>query len=210
MKEILGVSLPTVSSRFIGNIGFFFEPILLTQILLSRGFTSEYILVEYGAYNAYSIALLTMPSFFIAAISSALIPEISKFHHQGNKEMVKRRLKQALRIAFFIGFLFSLGIFLFRDALLFTLYRTYNGSNYIKILAPFFVLFYIEAPMQSFLQASNKAKKSFSITLIALIVKLICMCFFAYLKFGMYALVFAEIIDIILVVFLCFREIKKE
>ena len=71
-------------------------------------------------------------------------------------------------------------------------------------------MFYIEAPMQSFLQASNKAKKSFSITLIALVVKLICMCLFAYLKFGMYALVFAEIIDIILVVFLCFKEIKKE
>lgn len=210
MKDILGVSLPTVSSRFIGNIGFFFEPILLTQILLSRGFTSAYILTEYGAYNAYSIALLTMPSFFITAISSALIPEISKYHHQGNQEMVKRRLKQALRIAFFIGFLFSLGIFMFRDQLLFTLYGTFNGSQYIKILAPFFVLFYIEAPMQSFLQASNKAKKSFSITLIALVVKLICMCLFAYLKFGIYALVFAEIIDIILVVFLCFKEIKKE
>lgn len=182
---------------------------MLTQILLSRGFTSEYILVEYGAYNAYSIALLTMPSFFIAAISSALIPEISKFHHQGNKEMVKRRLKQALRIAFFIGFLFSLGIFLFRDALLFTLYRTYNGSNYIKILLLSLFCFILKRQCKVFYRPVIKLKK-FSITLIALIVKLICMCFFAYLKFGMYALVFAEIIDIILVVFLCFREIKKE
>ena len=35
---------------------------------------------EYGAYNAYSISLLTMPSFFIAAVSTSLLPEVSKFY----------------------------------------------------------------------------------------------------------------------------------
>lgn len=64
-KEILSISIPTVSGRLVGNIGFFFEPILLTNILLFAGYSMDFILNEYGAYNAYTISLLAMPSFFI-------------------------------------------------------------------------------------------------------------------------------------------------
>lgn len=140
-KDILNISLPTVSSRIIGNIGYFLEPIILTNLLLFSGYTNAYILREYGAYNAYSLALLTMPGFFIAAISTSLLPEISKFHGERNSSMVKRRIKQSLLFALLIGTFFSFIIFTFRDKLLFTLYNTTNGSDYIKILAPFFVLF---------------------------------------------------------------------
>ena len=51
----------------------------------------------FHAYNAYSISLLTMPSFFIAAISTSLLPEISKFNAEGKTEVVNRRIKQGLR-----------------------------------------------------------------------------------------------------------------
>lgn len=209
-KEILSISLPTVSSRLIGNIGFFFEPIILTNILLFSGYSMSFILQEYGAYNAYSISLLSMPSFFIAAISSSLLPEISKFYYHKNIAMVKRRLKQALVLSFFVGSIFSLFIFLFRDKLLTTLYNTTNGSDYIAILSPFFVLFYLEGPLQSILQAIGKAKSCMIITLIAILAKLITMSILSLCHIGMYALVIAEIVDIIIVILLCFKTIKKE
>ena len=65
----------------IGNICYFLEPILLTNILLINGYSNDYILLQYGAYNAYSISLLAMPSFFIQDISSSLLPEISRFYY---------------------------------------------------------------------------------------------------------------------------------
>lgn len=40
-KEILSISIPTVSGRLVGNIGFFFEPILLTNILLFAGYSMD-------------------------------------------------------------------------------------------------------------------------------------------------------------------------
>ena len=116
-KEILNISLPTVSSRLIGNIGFFLEPILLTNILLFSGYSMSFILEEYGAYNAYSISLLAMPSFFIQAISSSLLPEISKYYYQKNLNMVKRRFKQAIIISLVVGILSSMFIFIFRNCL---------------------------------------------------------------------------------------------
>lgn len=209
-KEILGQSIPTVSSRLIGNIGFFFEPIVLTNIMLLAGYSMNFILTEYGVYNAYTIAILTMPSFFIQAISSSLLPEISKFYYKKNMIMVKRRLKQALIISFLVGLIFSTLIFVFRDFLLFTLYGTLNGSDYIKLLAPFFVLFYLEGPLQSVLQALGNAKSCMFITLIAVGVKLLTMGFLALCHIGMYALVIAEIIDIIIVVLLCYKVIRKK
>ncbi len=209
-KDILAISIPTVSSRIIGNIGYFLEPIILTNILLLNGYTNSYILREYGAYNAYSIALLTMPSFFITAISTSLLPEISKYHSRGNHNMVKRRIKQGLLIAFILGICFSLLIYTFRDYLLYLLYHTTNGSNYIKILAPFFVLFYLEGIFSSSLQALGHAKTTMTITLWGVLIKLITMTLLSFCHIGLYSLVISEIINIIFVVFLNFLVLKKK
>ena len=209
-KEILSISVPTVSGRLVGNIGFFFEPIILTNVLLFAGYSMDFILNEYGAYNAYTISLLSMPSFFIAAISSSLLPEISKFFYHKNYEMVKRRLKQAIILSFIVGLIFSSFIYLFREPLLSTLYNTTKGSEYIEILAPFFVLFYLEGPLQSVLQAIGKAKTTMFITMVAVITKLVSMAILSLCHIGMYSLVIAEIIDIFIIVILCVKAIRKE
>lgn len=209
-KEILSISIPTVSGRLIGNVGFFFEPILLTNILLFAGYSMDFILNEYGAYNAYTISLLSIPSFFIAAISSSLLPEISKYYYHKNYTMVKRRLKQAITLSFIVGVIFSTFIYFFREPLLSTLYNTTKGSEYIEILAPFFVLFYLEGPLQSVLQAIGKAKTTMFITLAAVIVKLLSMSILSLCHIGMYSLVIAEIIDIFIIVILCVKAIRKE
>ena len=209
-KEILNISIPTVSGRLVGNIGFFFEPIILTNILLFAGYSMDFILNEYGAYNAYTISLLSMPSFFIAAISSSLLPEISKYFYHKNYIMVKRRLKQAMILSFVVGIIFSSFIYLFRDPLLSTLYNTTKGSEYIEVLAPFFVLFYLEGPLQSVLQAIGKAKTTMFITMVAVITKLVTMAILSLCHIGMYSLVIAEIIDIFIIVILCVKAIRKE
>lgn len=208
-KDILDISIPTVSGRVIGNIGYFFEPIILTHFLLLSGYSNNYILTEYGSYNAYSLSLLTMPSFFIAAIATSLLPELSKFNSRGKIDMVKKRIKQGLIFAFVIGIVFSTGIFIFRDQLLFTLYKTTSGSDYIKILAPFFVLFYLEGVLTSSLQALGKAKITMKISLWGVIIKLITLTIFSLLKIGLYSLVISEIINILFVVFTNIYYLKQ-
>lgn len=209
IKQICSISIPTVSSRFIGNIGFFLEPIILTNILLLVGFSNDYILREYGAYNAYSIALLTMPSFFVGAVCSALIPEISKYQSEKNHAMIKRRFWQAMLFCFGIGLFFSTIIYFYRDSLLRMIYNTSLGADYIKTLAPFFVLFYLEAPLMSMLQALGCSKETMKITLIGEIIKLATLTILCFCRFGIQSLVYAEITNIIIVVFLNIKKIKK-
>ena len=208
-KDILDISIPTVSGRIIGNIGYFFEPIILTNLLLFSGYNNGYILSEYGAYNAYSLALLTMPSFFIGAIATSLLPEISKFNGNNNLKMVKRRIHQSIIFSLIIDIFFSLLIFIFRDKLLFSLYNTTKGSDYIKVLAPFFVLFYLEGVLTSSLQALGYAKVTMNITLYGVIIKLFIMAILSRCHIGIYSLVIAEIINIFFVVFFNFKHLKK-
>lgn len=199
-KEILSLSVPSVSSRIIGNICYFFEPIILTNILLFKGYSNSFILSEYGAYNAYAISTLTIPSFFINAISLALIPEISKYNEEGNILYVKKRLKEGIFFSFLIGLFSTFIIYIFRYRLLLFLYKTTLGVDYIKYLAPFFILFYFENIFASFMQAIGKAKITLRITVVSSIIKLVSLASLSFLKIGIYSLLISEIINILFVV----------
>lgn len=209
LKSILSISLPTVSSRIIGNIGYFFEPIILKNLLLLSGYSNEYILIEYGAYNAYTITILTVPSFFITAISSALIPEISKHYLNNNFKIMKKRLKEAIFFSLLIGISYSLLLIFFAPDILYAIYHTYEGLNYIKILAPIFPLFYIEAILISFLQAINKANITMKITIIGVIIKLLILTITSLIHIGIYSLIISEIVNILIVVFLNIYYVRK-
>ena len=209
INRVLSISIPSVSSRFIGNIGFFLEPIILTNLLLFSGYSNNFILTEYAAYNAYAIGLLTLPSFFVSAVSQILIPEISKFHAKKETFMIKKRLKQSLIYSFLIGLVSSVFILWFRNPLLMILYKTTNGSDYILALAPFFVLFYLEAPLSSTLQALDKSKTAMKITLYGMILKLVLLNILSLAHIGLYSLVISEIINIIFVVLAHIQVILK-
>ncbi|MBR1416453.1 MAG: oligosaccharide flippase family protein [Bacilli bacterium] len=202
-------SLPLISGKIIGSIGFFFEPIILSNTFLLMGYPSNYFTLEYGIYNGYALSLLMMPSFIIASLCTALIPEISKYYAKGNIKHVKKRIKQSLIISFIFGLIITIFIFIKRDYLLNLLYNTNKGSNYIAFLSIFFVLYYLEAPLSSILQALNYSKFTMKTTTIGVIIKLILMFLLSLLKIGLYSLVIAEAINIIYIVYKNYNKIKK-
>ena len=196
--SIFGISIPNVSGRLIGNICYFFEPIILTNLLLFVGYSNNFILSEYGIYNAYVIPILTMPSFFTLALNTTLIPEISKNYR--DKSHVRKRLIQSLIISGLIGLLFCIYIFFQGDFILKVLYATDKGSEYLKVLSIFFPLFYLEGPLVSTLQGLNMSAYTMKVTLIGCIIKLLSMAVLCLFSIGIYSLIISEIIDIIIVI----------
>ena len=207
VKDILSIAIPTTSSRIIGNIGYFFEPIILTYTLTKLGYSGSFILNEYGTYNAYVLPLLTIPSFFILALNTSLVPEISKYKY--NKKMIKKRLKQSILLSLLIGLISNIIVFLYCDKLLNIIFNTERGINYIKFLAPFFIFLYIEGPLSSTLQALNHAKYTMKVTIITTLTKLISLYLFSLINIGLYGLIISEIINIFLVNTLNIIKIKK-
>ena len=199
-KSLLGTSMPLVSSRIIGNIGYFFEPIILSNTLLYVGYSSSFFVLEYGIYNSYSLALLLMPSFLIQAICTSIIPEVSKFYSQKKYDLVRIRTKQAIFISGLIGLITVILVTIFRKFLLGLIYNTNLGANYILALSPFFTFYYLEAPISSILQGLGYGSYTLKTTTIGVFLKLSSLFIFSLLHIGLYGLVISEALDIFFVV----------
>lgn len=208
-KEVMNLCLPTVSGRIIGNIFYFFEPIILTFVLKYVGYPNQFIISEYGTYNAYVLPLLVIPSFLVQAVSTALVPEISKSYEKRDKKMIKKRLHQSLSICFTLGLITNIIVFLFPEVLLQTIYNTTSGVEYIRVLAFFFTLYSLEGPLSSTLQALGHAKAAFRATTCGVILRTISIAVLSLFKIGIYGLVIGEILDIVSVVIIDYFALKK-
>lgn len=208
LKDILHISLPSTGSRLIGSISYFFEPIILTFILLYIGYDSNYITHEYGIITGYVYPLLLLPSFFTSAISTSLLPVISNSYSKGNYKYAKKKLKQALMISIIIGTIFTVIFMITPEILLKFIYNTKLGINYIRIICPFFILHYIQGPLTSYLQAINKADIAMKGTLIGAIIKNILLIILPIIM-GIWGFIVASIINIFYVTIQHMYYVKK-
>ena len=207
IKDVLKIGIPSVSSRIIGNIGYFFEPIILTNLLLLNGFSNEYIISNYAIYNAYVIGLLVVPTYLLGAVATALLPELSK--NINNIKKVKRIFYKVLTFSLIFGISANIFLFFFSDEILSIVFNTTSGYTYIKFLCPFFILYYLEAPLSIVLTAFNKTKIVMRTTTIGIVFKLITLSILCFCNIGIYALIISEIVDILIVVLLNYKETTK-
>ena len=209
IKKIMNISIPSTSSKIIGTISYFLEPIILTNTLMYVGYSKEFIIYEYGVINAYAMSLLLMPQFFTQNMATSLVPELSKYYSQNNTKMCIKRIKQIVLISSSIGAFSTLIITVFPSFFLNILYHTKEGLDYIRILSPFTILFYIEYPLINALQALGKSKNAMKCTIISSVVRLISIFTLSLLKIGMYSLILSIIINLLLSTYLYTKEIKK-
>ncbi len=208
-KEVLDISLPSTGSRIIGNIGHFFEPIIITYVLLKIGYSHEFILTEYGIITGYVMPLLLMPSFFTSAISHALIPTVSHAYVRGHYNYTKQKIKQALFFSILIGIPATIIFIFYPNLLLKIIYKKTYGSNYLKALAPIFLLFYLQTPLTSSLQSMDRAKTAMKGTIYGIIIKTILLFILSYLKIGLWGLIIATSVNIVSVTIHHIIAVKK-
>lgn len=209
IKDILNISLPNTGSKIIGTISYFFEPIIITSIMLLLGFKQSYITKEYGVITGYIFPLLLLPSFFSMAISQATLPVISKAHSKKNKLYVKKKIRQSLIFSFIIGSLFTAIYIIFPKELLNLIYNTDEGLIYLKITTPFFLLQYIQSPLVSIMQGIDKSKEAFYSTFVGILIKNISMIILLLLNFKLYSLIISTILNIVYVTIFNLIKIKK-
>ena len=199
LREIFGISIPTTMARMIGSITYFFEPIILTNLLKYIGYSSDYITLEYGIINGYVYPLLLLPSFFTMAISSAILPVVSNSYSNRNYSYTKLKIKQGIFYSLLIGIPCTL-IFIFIPHIPLNLvYNTSLGLNYIPCIAPFFILHYIQAPLTSSLNGMGYSKDAMKGTLYGGIIKILSLIIFSLCKIGLWSLPISSILNILTV-----------
>ena len=207
-KDVLNISISATGSRFIGSISYFLEPIILTFILLRCGYTNGYITHEYGIIMGYVFPLLLIPSFFSMAIATSLLPVISNSLARGNVLYTRKKLKQAILISLWVGIIFTIIFMLIPDILLKFIYNTNLGINYIRWIAPLFIIHYIQGPLTAYMQGANMAKEAMFGTLWGAIIKNILLLILPIFM-GIWGFIMASIINIFFVTIHHICYVKK-
>lgn len=208
IKDVMGTSVPSTTSKIIGSVSHFLEPIILTNVLLISGYSQDFIVREYGIINGYALSLLLLPQFFTQSISTSLIPEVSKYYAVKDYKMCKKRIRQITFLSLAIGLTSTSLIFINPTYFLKLIYNTNLGETYIKVLAPFFLLYFIETPLSNSLQAMDRSKDAFYITTLCSFIKLVLIFVLSFLHIGMYSLIIGIIISLIFTTYLNIKKVR--
>lgn len=214
IKDIFKISFPTTLIRLISSIGFFLEPIILTNLLIKMGYSLNYITLEYGIINSYIIPILSVPSFFSVSIASALLPNITKSYANKEYNKFNSKLLRLLILSLIVGVICLLIIMLFPKQILMIIYNVDYGINYIYLIGPFFLILYMQPTLSVAMQAINKTNKLFIVSIISMIIKYSVLIISCLLDNAMNSLIYSIISGIIvttsIMLYIILKELKKD
>ena len=209
-KEILSISIPTTTSRLIGTLSYFFEPIILTNLLILNGYSNDYIKLEYGILTGYSMQLLLLPSFFSMAISQSIIPIISNAYVNKRYSYIKKKVKSILLLSLIIGITYISIILINPNIFLKLIYNTNKGIDYIKVMAPIFILLYIQTPITAILQSINLSRVTMKSTICGTGIKILLIIILSFCNIGIYSYIIPILVNIIFVTTNNYLILKKK
>ena len=209
VKDYFQIGIPTTITTIIGSIGYFLEPIILLNTLKLIGYSNNYINTQYGIITGYVIPLILLPSFFTGAISTALLPSISKDYSRNNIRKVKLKLKFSIILSLLIGGISTSLFIIYPELFLKTIYHTNKGINYIRILSPFFLFFYISTPISTTLDAIGKTKEHMNTIISATLIRTILLFTLSLFHIGLYSLIISTSINILYTTIIDYKKLKN-
>ena len=210
MKDLLNISLPLTGSRLYHCFMNFLEPILLIHVLTRLGLTQNFIQDQYAILSGYVVSMLVTPTFFCTIIYRLYLPIATDdlYYHKSNTFL---HLLYALLICFLIGLPFTLIFYFFPKRFLIILYNTTSGYQQLKYMSFPFLLFYLQTPLSTILQAKNKNKVMFIISMIECTLEIILtytLSHYLYVNAILISLFTGLITTLILSAIYCFKIIK--
>jgi stage V sporulation protein B len=198
-KELMSIGIPTTGSRMIGSVSWFLEPIVVTQALAIAGVSAM-----------MAMPLLLLPSFVTVALSTSLVPAISEAHSLKQYATVEKRIQQALKFCVLTGALPVIILLVLAGPLMEMLYNSLSGAFFIKLIAPFILLQYLQSPLQSALQALDLARAAMINSLIGAVVKLsVIFTLASNPSFGINGVAIGIVVGFVLVTLLHYATILK-
>ena len=210
MKDLLNISLPLTGSRLYHCFMNFLEPILLIHVLTRLGLTQNFIQDQYAILSGYVVSMLVTPTFFCTIIYRLYLPIATDdlYYHKKNTFL---HLLYALFICLIIGLPFTFIFYFLPKQALMILYNTSKGYQQLKYMAFPFLLFYLQTPLSTILQAKNKNKIMFIISIIECTLEIILtytLSHYLYVNAILISLFIGLITTLTLSAIYCFKIIK--
>ena len=179
IKDMLNIAMPLTGSRLYQCLVSFLEPIILVYVLTKFGLKESMIHQQYAIISGYVISLLVTPTFFNGVIYRLILPIGS----------------------FLISLPFTLIFYLYPEVCLKILYDTTSGATYLKYMCIPFTIFYLETPLSALLQALNKNRLMFAISIIQCTLEIVLIYFLSQ-SLGVFSIAVSMLIGIVVALFI--------
>lgn len=177
-RRMLRIALPVAFSAYVTSTIRTVQQTLIPRGLRRSGVSSDRALAAYGAIQGMAIPLLMFPSVLLIALADLIVPELAECKAQGSFVRQNYIINRVIHL----GLLFSLGcmsiLWRFSGTLGAALYNSAEAGLYLKILAPFAPVLYMDLLVDSMLKGIglqvasmgyNIAESLLGVTLISLL-----------------------------------------
>jgi stage V sporulation protein B len=209
-RSLLDISIPVTTSRIISSLTFFIEPIIVAQSLLLAGISTKAATGFYGQLAGMAIPLLIFPTFITYSLSVSLVPAVAEAAAQKNDRIIYRRIYQSVRLSLVIGAPCAALLYIFAEPLAMMLYHDEKVGHFLKLMAPYSIFLYFQAPLQAALQGLDHAGVAMRNTIIGAVLKTAAIFLLASRpELGVDGVVLSVNISILSVTLLHFYSVSK-
>jgi len=210
-KILFFTVVPVVVSSAIYNVNSVLDNGLLAYNFKSLGMEEEFI-SQWGVYTGKYHLLINVPMAVSNALSSSLIPSVSRAVATGDRRMVKKKVAAAIRFSLLIAIPSAVGLTVLAGPVNNLLF---SGDNDLAVqMTPYgsiAVVFYsVSTVTNAILQGIDRMRLPIVHALTALVLHLAAMeVMVLVFHMGIFSMVFANILFAVIMCFLNHRSIRK-
>lgn len=210
LRRLLAISVPVTAGRLVGSLSYLAETIVTAQSLAIAGISKGLATAQYGALQGMIIPLLLLPGALTSSLATSLVPSLSEASAQGDRALIHKRMHQALRLALVTGAPFSVFMYVLAEPMCLVLYNDASIGSMLKLMAPFALFIYIQAPLQAALQALDRPGKALLNTFIGAVIKITLILVLASRpEYGIFGAVIAICVNSTVVTLLHARSVRN-
>lgn len=210
-KILFFTVVPVVMSSAIYNVNSVLDNGLLAYNFKSLGMEEEFI-SQWGVYTGKYHLLINVPMAVSNALSSSLIPSVSRAVATGDRRMVKKKVAAAIRFSLLIAIPSAVGLTVLAGPVNNLLF---SGDNDLAVQMTLYgsiaVVFYsVSTVTNAILQGIDRMRLPIVHALTALVLHLAAMeVMVLVFHMGIFSMVFANILFAVIMCFLNHRSIRK-
>lgn len=204
LKRLIGISVPVTAGRLIGSFSYLLESIITVRSLALAGIAAAAATAQYGSLQGMVIPLLLLPGVLSSSLAVSLVPSLSEAAARNDLPTIHKRMHQALRLAMVTGAPFAAVMYVLAVPLCTMMYgNAADTAPMLRMMAPFALFLYVQAPLQAALQAMDRPGKALINTLIGAVVKILLILLLASRpEYGIQGAIVAIIVNSLLVTML--------
>lgn len=203
LKRLIGISVPVTAGKLVGSFSYLLESIITARSLALAGIATAAATAQYGSLQGMVIPLLLLPGVLSSSLAVSLVPSLSEASARNDIPTIHKRMHQALRLAMVTGAPFAAVMYILAVPLCTLMYGNAETAPMLRLMAPFALFLYVQAPLQAALQAMDRPGRALINTLIGAVIKILLILGLASQpQYGIYGAIVAIIVNSILVTML--------